>query len=333
MLPPFSRILKNAIFFLRHRNEDEINTIIVFLRMGSPYARACGYAMTIQRPIFIIGSGRSGTSLLYRLLAVHPDLCWFSNLSDRCASFPFLAVTHRLLDLPGVGHELKKLIMSGKQFSLLPSEGGRIYHEICQFEQGKKTTEKDIQSVHSDFLFRIIGAHIRVTGKTRFLNKQTANTQRLRLMHALFPDAYWIHIIRDGRAVANSLSRVIWWPSVALWWHGGKTPSQLARSYKDPILLCAEHWRRNVTEIRSARTVLGRHYREIRYEELVENPRKSLASLLAWCKLSVSPSYLRMIPDRLPNKNNQWQQGLTDRQKMLLQREIRPLLRALRYSL
>ncbi len=287
--------------------------------------------MTIRKPIFIIGSGRSGTSLLYRLLAVHPDLCWFSNLSDKHASLPFLAMAHRLLDLPGLGYGLKKLILSGKQFSLLPSEGGRIYHEICRFEQDKKTTEKDIRSIRSDLLFRIISTHTRVTGKTRFLNKQTANTQRLQLMHALFPDAYWIHIIRDGRAVANSLSRVSWWPGVSLWWHGGKTPSQLARAYKDPILLCAEHWRRNVTEIRSMRAILGRHYREIRYEELVENPRKSLTAMLRWCHLPVSQQYLRILPDRLPNRNDAWQRNLTDSQKALLQKQIGSLLRELDY--
>jgi len=34
----------------------------------------------VHRPIFIMGSPRSGTGILYRTMARHPDLAWSENL-------------------------------------------------------------------------------------------------------------------------------------------------------------------------------------------------------------------------------------------------------------
>ncbi|NIW23749.1 MAG: sulfotransferase, partial [Gammaproteobacteria bacterium] len=56
--------------------------------------------LAIEPPFFIVGSGRSGSSILYQLLAVHPQLCWVSRLTDRFPWAPWLSRAHRLLDLP-----------------------------------------------------------------------------------------------------------------------------------------------------------------------------------------------------------------------------------------
>lgn len=290
--------------------------------------------MKIREPIFIVGSGRSGTSLLYRLLAVHPDLCWFSNLTDRYPEVSFLPFVHRFIGVPGIGELLKRRILTAHnsdQFPFLPSEGGTIYHELCHFPHTRKTIRLD-SSVRSELFLRIIKTHLAATGKARFLNKQTANTQRLHLMHALFPDAYWIHIIRDARAVARSLFHVSWWPDVALWWKTGATPRHLASEYSDPILLCAEHWRRNVMEIRAASGIFGSRYREIRYEELVQNPRQEIERLVHWAGLSYTQSFAKNIPRAFPNNNALWQKELTVRQRQLLARHIGPTLRRFGYE-
>ena len=42
-------------------------------------------------------------------------------------------------------------------------------------------------------------------GRPRFVNKNLQNSFRVRLLNLIFPDAKFIHIIRDGRAVAFSL--------------------------------------------------------------------------------------------------------------------------------
>ena len=61
----------------------------------------------------------------------------------------------------------------------------------------------------------------------------------------LFPRARFVSIVRDGRAVACSLSRVHWWPDLTVWWYGG-TPGRWQEEGRDPWELCARHWVREL---------------------------------------------------------------------------------------
>ena len=47
--------------------------------------------MRIDRPIFIVGPHRSGTTLLYRLMAQHPEVGFFNMLNKRLPNHPRLA--------------------------------------------------------------------------------------------------------------------------------------------------------------------------------------------------------------------------------------------------
>ncbi len=54
----------------------------------------------IDRPIFLIGTGRCGSSLLYRLLGYHPDVAWLSHYTARFGGH--FAALQRVHDLPGL---------------------------------------------------------------------------------------------------------------------------------------------------------------------------------------------------------------------------------------
>src|SRR6266542_2501848 len=47
-------------------------------------------------PLFIVGAPRSGTSLLYKLLCLHPRAAWISNWGRRAPGQPALAMLNRL---------------------------------------------------------------------------------------------------------------------------------------------------------------------------------------------------------------------------------------------
>ncbi len=277
--------------------------------------------------IFIIGSGRSGTTILYNLLAMHPDICYFSTLTSAFPRFPQLAVFHRILDIPMIGRVIRKKIMSSniKTSLLLPSEGENIYSKYCGFINTHKTTAINMDKAVYQKFSGSIAWHLRATGRNIFVTKQTSNTQRLELLHVMFPNAYWIHIIRDGRAVANSLLHVVWWKTVALWWIN-KQPKQ-----KQDIALCGKHWKTNVDEILKHISLFGHHYVEIRYESLVNNPRAVLVEILRQIHIPENPDYISALPKALPNKNNKWKMQLTTKQKNQLTKTIKPLLTQLRY--
>jgi len=38
--------------------------------------------MEVRRPIIIVGTGRCGSTLLFRLLAMHPNVGWLSTFNE-----------------------------------------------------------------------------------------------------------------------------------------------------------------------------------------------------------------------------------------------------------
>ncbi len=161
--------------------------------------------MRIRETIFLVGCGRSGTTVLYNILSTHPDLCWFSNYTDKFPECRLLPLLHRILDFPVVGANWKLDIVRGgrTRFGIKPVEAQNIYHTYCGFKHAVKTTEDDWTLEIENRFKKAIMRHLSLTHKTRFLTKQTANVQRIRLLHKMFNDAFCVHIIRDGRAVSN----------------------------------------------------------------------------------------------------------------------------------
>ena len=53
----------------------------------------------IARPVFILGTGRSGTTLFLNVLAFHPDFTWFSTFSKRFPDHPSVAFLSRIHDI------------------------------------------------------------------------------------------------------------------------------------------------------------------------------------------------------------------------------------------
>jgi hypothetical protein len=287
--------------------------------------------MEIEKPIFIVGSGRSGTTILYNCLSVCPEVCWFSNLTARYPRLSKLAVLHRVLEVPFVGDKVKKGIIRSSRFTIRPSEGGKIYHAYCGFEHARKTTEDDLSEGMECRLKGIIREHLRLTGKSRFLNKQTSNTQRIGLMNRMFPDAYYVHLLRDGRAVANSLFRVAWWSDVDIWWLGYRPP-RWKEMGREPIELCALHWRRDVEEILQNKRLFGDRYIEVRYEELVRDTRGVISTIADCCGLNGQEEFHTFLPGTLPNMNYKWERELTAHQKSILNDSIGEFLVQLGYS-
>ncbi|MBC8123250.1 MAG: sulfotransferase, partial [Gemmatimonadaceae bacterium] len=81
----------------------------------------------IDRPIFVVGCHRSGTTVLYETLAKHPDLVYFTNGSSLSPHTPILI--NRLMDLMGKrAPQVERFVKDGLTVSYAtPSEGIRIW--------------------------------------------------------------------------------------------------------------------------------------------------------------------------------------------------------------
>ena len=285
----------------------------------------------IEKPIFIVGSARSGTTVLYDLLSIHPEVCWFSNYSDTFAGFNLIPLLHRIFDLPFVGAIARKGIISKRRFHIKPSEAEYIYHDHCGFKHKVKSTECDWDATIEEKFKESIKNHLSLTGKKRFLNKQIANNQRIRLIDRMFEDAYYIHIIRDGRAVASSVLNVEWWSDTDIWWLGEKV-SEWEKKGRPAIELCGLYWKRDVIEILENKSLFEDRYMEVRYEELVRDVKKTMYKIADFCGLSESRYFFKMLPHTLPDMNYKWEGSLTEEQKGILDETLKPFLIQLGYD-
>lgn len=290
--------------------------------------------MKIKKPIIILGNIRSGTTILYNLMAVHPEVCWFSNFTNRFPLSRRAVLSHRLLDVPLAGTFCKRAISRNRRLALAipwPDEGDDIYHAHCGFGADKDGVETTLTEQMHHKLRQVILRHLQYSGKKRFMTKQTANNRRIELLHRMFPDAYYIHMIRDGRGVANSTLRVPWWNETYIWWLG-LTVREWERQGREPIELAGLHWKRTVEEVWSKRHLFQNRYIEARYEDLVRDTRGVIGTLTNFCELRHSTAYIDLLPSTLPDSDVKWRERLTIRQKEALQESLGEFLDNLGYA-
>lgn len=284
------------------------------------------------RYIFIIGKSRSGKTLLGNILSVHRETFWFSNISDKFSRIKFIPTFHRIVDLPIIGKKIKKMIINRnqKKFYPRPSEGNRIYHNYCKFAYEKYSYAKELSSKQRLRFKKIIQSHAKYTGKKVFINDQSANVQRIEQIIKLFPDAKIIHVIRDGRAVANEIIKTEWWMNSVLWWCG-YSPKSLKKEGKDLILLGAEDWEFTVQTILGKIDLFKNNYIEIRYEDLVNHTKKIIKEVIMFCELNEYQDFNNLVPNKITNYNYRYKEELTRKQIEMVNKKIGALLNILNY--
>jgi Sulfotransferase family len=118
-------------------------------------------------------------------------------------------------------------------------------------------------------------------GKTRWGDKTPMYMQRLRMLERLFPDALFVHLVRDGRDAALSFLAMPEGIVTETWAHP-RTAAQFA-----------SQWRMEVDAAqRLGRRVGPRRYQELRYEELVVDPERELRRICEFAELAYEPGML-----------------------------------------
>src|SRR5436305_1325967 len=172
----------------------------------------------VRPPLFLVGSPRSGTSLVYRALSLHPDAAYVSNWLRRFPGLAAVSVANRLskampaLQLKYWFGEDSNAYRYGARRSLIerafpaPVEGGPVFEHA-----GIKDDQVEATPAQAAALRRAFASVARLGGGRTVVSKRIDNNGRIPLLADVFPDARFVNIVRDGRAVAYSLSRVDWW--------------------------------------------------------------------------------------------------------------------------
>lgn len=230
--------------------------------------------MSSDRPIFVVGCPRSGTTMLSLMIHAHPRMA-----------------------MPPESRFLLRSWRNRKKFGDLSSPEQRMALAKACVRTGSKVRDLGLDpqevleailaapptygSAYGTIFKMFADRH----GKARWGDKRPAYYQEVDLLLRLFPDAQIVHIVRDGRANVASLKKMPWWPydsigSMAAW-------SQ------------AEYCSR-----RNAKRLPADVFHVVRYESLVANPEPVLRDLCRFLEEDFHPSMLEPseVRDIVPEK-------------------------------
>jgi hypothetical protein len=101
----------------------------------------------------------------------------------------------------------------------------------------------------------------------------------------------------------------------------------------DPVELIGLHLKFNVEEILQLDELVGTKYKEVRYEDLVQNLRGTTSEVIGFLERDKTDDWLNELPVKLPNMNEKWRTDLSERQVELLQDRISGMLKTLNYDI
>lgn len=273
----------------------------------------------VDRPIFVVGSGRSGSSFLADVVARHPDVAFLTGLSERHPRRPaYNRAAMRGLDVPGLGRLVRRRYGIEEAYAFWEAHAPG-FSEPTRDLRADDVTERARSSVR-----RAVAANL-VPGRPRFLAKVTG-WSRMGYLDEVFPDAEFVHLVRDGRDVANSLLKVDFWQG---WrgpqnWRFGELPPDLRELWeahdRSFVALAGLCWRLLVDSVQTARKEIdpGR-FLEVRYEDLVERPRRELEVILEAVGLEPSSRFFgRFDPAEVRDASGKHRRDLTPAQQEIL---------------
>ncbi len=250
----------------------------------------------------VVGTGRCGTTLLWEMLNLHPEVYVFRE-------------SHwipKMYELFGTGTgdaaELVDVVM-------------RITHVTGELVfPGDRRMLEALFPVPEEigvaaFCDRVGSAFARQDGKRHWADKTPDYGPYMGMLQRLWPSCRFVHIIRDGVATALSMSRhpgyrwlasarESWWISPAFnGYHRSIEPAD--RPFREFGAL----WCRRLRRIRDeAQRLASDSYMEMRFEDLIENPLPALARLCRLLGLEAPEEWLeaacaRVDPRRVTSRS------------------------------
>ena len=295
----------------------------------------------VTRPLFVIGTGRCGLSPVMDLLTAHEDLAWPSQYNRRFPGRPVVSRLSRLTDhRPFASHRLGwKLPVHDEAYPFWQS----LFNGFA--EPDRDLYAADVTPFVAERMRTGVAGILRYQRKSRFV-AEYSGWSRIGFMREVFPDAQFIHVIRDGRAVVNSFLHVGWWrgyEGVHRWQFGlpSAEEQELLARYGDSFAArAAIHWRRLVRSIVSSSAFLDEDtYRVVRYEDLVSDPVGTTLDALTWAGLPLGRPGLERRLEAVPifdaNANTfripSWRENLSPEQIAMIDEILGDELRRFGY--
>ena len=211
--------------------------------------RLSGSTLENKRWIFIIGCYNSGTTLLDQILATHPQIS----------------------GLPDEGVMLSSELVRPEDF------GWRRMWSECEAEMklSSRNQNKNASTVKKQW------SHFFDLEKPYLLEKSISNTCRIPFLNSDFQPAFFIHIVRNGYAVAEGIQRKA----------KIMENNPLFSLGRYPIEICAKQWVRSLEVVEQQKNYLN-NFLEIKYEDLTDDPEAVVNQITGFLSIQkMDPEY------------------------------------------
>lgn len=281
-----------------------------------PYARAWKYAKLYRHaardaraavaattpaphlPIaFVVACGRSGTSILGKVMQQHPAVLYhFEPYHLWAAIDPVTDMVNLYQDVAA------RCIMGSKHVP----DRARVRAQHLLLQPGVDA------------------------GVDLVVEKTPINAMRIGYLESLFPGSRYVHIVRDGEDVVRSIHRlasgnpyrIAGKPRLNQWWGVGDSKWQAlvrdcvgAGYWPDEVKAIADddhisrgalEWLVSLREIDRQREALGERLFEFTYRELTEHPRETLTQLCQHLDIAAPQDWLKVAEEMIsPERKNQ----------------------------
>jgi hypothetical protein len=279
------------------------------------------------QPVVILGPGRGGTTLLYKLLALHPRAAFVSSFDvhplTRLISGPLVSLIRRALPLKRAswfGSDGQAYLTRRRLPNRLvptPVEGEEIYTR-CGLTLSEQVSSPDSATLGR--LRRVFWQIQRRQGGDVLFLKRTANNRRIPALLSAFPECKFLILWRDGRAVTTSLMTVDWWLDHKVWWADDQTPREMNLDRAGMVELAARNWTMEVKAIcRGLKDVSSGRQFHLRYEDLIVHPESHLTEALNFVGLSPTTEYRNVIHSlALGPRQESWRTKLSESEQVLI---------------
>jgi hypothetical protein len=240
----------------------------------------------VTKPIFIVGTGRSGTTILGVMLSMHPKVGF---LNEPKAIWQFLYPYEDLI--------------------------GNYNRNQAFYRLG----EEEVDEEFKETAHRIYGAYLALTFSERVVDKYPELIFRVPFVRAVFPDAKFLFLVRNAYDTCSSVERWLRRNGINVngerhdWWGANNrkwklmieqlvVPEASLAGIKEemaaltrPTDMAAVEW---VLTMREGLKLLGQYpddaIKMVKYEDLVQNPREALLDLADFCELPYDARYLEL---------------------------------------
>src|SRR5262245_41161412 len=233
-----------------------------FGRWRVPRRPSASREMVEQAPFpFIVGCGRSGTTLARAMLDAHPEFAvpfesyfpvWFARRKQRYETPDGFAQEAFVDDL-----------LVHPQFARWAMDEADV----------RAAFARDMPASFADAIRTSFRIYAQAHDKPRYADKTPVFVLHIPMLSQMFPEAVFVHLVRDGRDVVLSRTQVAWG----------------SRRFRFETLV----WHEQVMRGRAdGRRLDPARYLELRYEELVDDPERAAKQMCDLIRADFDPAML-----------------------------------------